>query len=128
MSYAIWDESKFETRFGQDLGFKFAVEQDAGDGGLSNYYWEWFASQVIHYDKELQFAAIRVTSKQIGIGPVERAHKKLKKVRTGLIYLPIIFSIYYHTAIVDTILFTYRSCTRQSGTVSPPKKSHVVSI
>jgi hypothetical protein len=38
MSYAIWDESKFETRFGQDLGFKFAVEQDAGDEGLSNYY------------------------------------------------------------------------------------------
>ena len=40
------------------------------------------APQVTHYDKELQFVAIRVTSKQIGIGPVERAHKKLKKVRT----------------------------------------------
>ena len=31
----VWDESKFETRFDQDPGFKFAVQQDAGDGVLS---------------------------------------------------------------------------------------------
>ena len=32
----MWDETKFETRFDQDPGFKFAVQQDAGDGVLSS--------------------------------------------------------------------------------------------